>query len=193
MNEVNIFQSSIWLALISVNLYLIWKFVNMSKEMKSHATLGTNDSMKNTLIQSESKCLNNYNFQELSYIIDEIKQEDELKKHYKIQKLMLFFNYPVQEYKTNQNLEIKPSKRENKRKKTADFRNKLLFHHPDLSESEMQLCELIIKEKNCGAIAEVLQLSSGTVRVYKNKLKSKLNLNSSINLNGYLEQLYDIE
>jgi len=84
----------------------------------------------------------------------------------------LFFNYPVQEFKTVQNLEIKTSKRENKRKKIADFRTKLLYHHPDLTDAEIHLVDLIIKEKNCTEIGEILDLTPGTVRVYKNKLKS---------------------
>lgn len=191
MNEVNIFQSSIWLALISINLYLIWRFVNMSKQLKSPATLGSHDSMKSENIQYANKGINAFNFQELSNIIDEIKQEDELKKHYKIQKLMMFFNYPIQEFKTVQNLEIKKSKRENKRKKLADFRTKLLFLHPDLTESEIHLIDLIIQEKSCTEIGEILDHTPGTVRVYKNKLKSKLNLTSVNNLNEYLIDLYE--
>jgi DNA-binding CsgD family transcriptional regulator len=162
----------------------------MSKQLKSPATLGSRDSMKNEIIQYENSGFNGFNFQELSNIIDEIKQEDELKKHYKIQKLMMFFNYPVQEFKTVQNLEIKTSKRENKRKKLADFRTKLLFKHPDLTESEIHLIDLIIQDKSCTEIGEILDLTPGTVRVYKNKLKSKLNLQTSINLNTYLEDLY---
>jgi DNA-binding CsgD family transcriptional regulator len=163
----------------------------MSKQLKSPATLGSRDSMKSEIIQYENKGFNGYNFQELSQIIDEIKQEDELKKHYKIQKLMLFFNYPVQEFKTVQNLEIKTSKRENKRKKIADFRTKLLYHHPDLTDAEIHLVDLIIKEKNCTEIGEILDLTPGTVRVYKNKLKTKLNLTSENNLGVYLIELYE--
>jgi DNA-binding CsgD family transcriptional regulator len=133
--------------------------------------------------------LNAFNFQELSSIIDEIKQEDELKKHYKIQKLMMVFNHPIQEFRNSSNIEIQANKKETKRKK-PDFRTKLLFHHADLTEAEIQLIDLIIKEKNCTEIGEILDLTPGTVRVYKNKLKSKLNLHTSINLNTYLEDLY---
>ena len=188
MNEVNIFQSSIWLALISVNLYLIWKFVNISKELKSPATLGPNNSKKSNKVQTEIKDFNAFNFQELSSIIDEIKQEEDLKKHYKIQKLMMVFNHPIQEFRNSPNIEIQVSKRESKRKK-PDFRTKLLFHHANLTQAEILLCELIIQGKTCNEIAEVLDLSSGTVRVYKNKLKSKLNLSAENNLGEYLINL----
>ena len=188
MNELNIFQSSIWLALISVNLYLIWKFVNMSKELKSPATLGPNNSKKSNKVQTEIKDFNAFNFQELSSIIDEIKQEEDLKKHYKIQKLMMVFNHPIQEFRNNPSIEIQATKRESKRKK-PDFRTKLLLHHANLTQAEILLCELIIQGKTCNEIAEVLDLSSGTVRVYKNKLKSKLNLSTENNLGEYLINL----
>jgi DNA-binding CsgD family transcriptional regulator len=159
----------------------------MSKQLKSPATLGPTNVKKSSKVQTENKDLNAFNFQELSSIIDEIMQEDELKKHYKIQKLMMFFNYPVQEFKTVQNLEIKTSKRENKRKKLADFRTKLLFLHPDLTESEIHLIDLIIKERSCTEIGEILDLTPGTVRVYKNKLKIKLGLSADDNLFEYLK------
>ena len=188
MNEVNIFQSSIWLALISVNLYLIWKFVNMSKELKSPATLGPNNSKKSNKVQTEIKDFNAFNFQELSSIIDEIKQEEDLKKHYKIQKLMMVFNHPIQEFRNSPSIEIQATKREQKRKK-PDFRTKMLTLHSNLTQAELLLCELIILEKTCNEIAEILDLSPGTVRVYKNKLKSKLNLSAENNLGEYLIKL----
>ena len=190
MNEVNIFQSSIWFALISVNLYLIWKVVNMSKELKSPANLGPNNPKKNTKPQTESEDFNAFNFQDLSSIIDEIKQEEDLKKHYKIQKLMMAFNHTVQEFRNSPNIEIQATKREPKCKK-SDFKTKLLILHSNLTQSEILLCELIILEKSCNEIAEILDLSSGTVRVYKNKLKSKLNLSAKNNLGEYLMNLDD--
>jgi DNA-binding CsgD family transcriptional regulator len=162
----------------------------MSKEPKTPATIGTSNVKKSSKVHSENKGLNALNFQELSSIIDEIKQEEDLKKHYKIQKLMMVFNRPIQEFRNSPNIEFQATKKETKRKK-PDFRTKLQFHHANLTQAEILLCELIILEKSCNEIAEILELSPGTVRVYKNKLKSKLNLTSENNLGEYLINLDD--
>lgn len=192
MNDVNFLQSSIWMVLISINLFLIWKFVSMNKELKSPINLGAGKQNEPNSSQIVLTTKSQFNFQELNSIIDEIKEEEDLKKHYKIQKLMMIFDHPVQSLKSTPNIEIQSVKKEIKRKK-PDFRTKLLFHHPDLTEPELLLCELIIKEKSCSEIAEKLDLSNGTVRVYKNKLKTKLSLSSNINLNGYLGDLNEFD
>jgi DNA-binding CsgD family transcriptional regulator len=55
------------------------------------------------------------------------------------------------------------------------------------------LCELIITKKSITEISEIMKLASGTVRVYKTKLKLKLNLSHENSLKDYLNKLYEMK
>jgi hypothetical protein len=35
MNEINIFQSSVWFALIALNAFFIWKYIHLNKTLKT--------------------------------------------------------------------------------------------------------------------------------------------------------------
>ena len=185
MNEIILFQSSIWLLLIALNTYFILKYVSVKKQLLSTQLTVQVNKEKKVEKTKINPTLNSIKIKELSAVIDEIKKEEDLKKHFKIQKLMMVLNNPIQEFSQTQNFEIQSKKRESKRQK-PDFRTKLLSHHFDLTDAELNLSELIIQEKSCGEIAEILDLKTGTVRVYKNKLKSKLNLSTENNLGQYL-------
>jgi DNA-binding CsgD family transcriptional regulator len=129
---------------------------------------------------------------ELSNLKEETKKESDLAQHYKIQQLVAFFktsNLPI----TNtfeKPIEItEPTLTVKSRK----FKKKLLSIHPDLTEQELWLCELIITKKSITEISEIMKLASGTVRVYKTKLKLKLNLSQESSLKAYLIKLYEMK
>jgi DNA-binding CsgD family transcriptional regulator len=77
--------------------------------------------------------------------------------------------------------------------KNRNLKKKLLSIHPNLTEQELWLCELIIYKKSITEISEVMKLAAGTVRVYKTILKLKLNLSQESSLKAYLIKLYEME
>jgi DNA-binding CsgD family transcriptional regulator len=129
---------------------------------------------------------------ELSNLKEETKKESDLAQHTEIQQLVAFFktsNLPI----TNtfeKPIEItEPTLTVKSRK----FKKKLLSIHPDLTEQELWLCELIIYKKSITEISEIMKLAAGTVRVYKTKLKLKLNLSLENSLKTYLIKLYEMK
>lgn len=65
----------------------------------------------------------------------------------------------------------------------------LQSRHESLNEHEIELCIYVYEGKSCLEIAEMTGLTSGSVRVYKNKLKMKLNLPRKVTLSQYLATL----
>jgi tetratricopeptide (TPR) repeat protein/DNA-binding CsgD family transcriptional regulator len=66
------------------------------------------------------------------------------------------------------------------------FFKKIKDKHPDVSEQELMLCSYFRLNLNSKEIAQLTNMTSGTIRVYKTKLKSKLGLDSEQNLESYL-------
>lgn len=69
------------------------------------------------------------------------------------------------------------------------FSASILTHHPYLTEKELRLCYYIKLNLDSKEIAAIEGLTQGSVRVYKTKLKSKLNLKPIENLTNYLNKL----
>ena len=70
---------------------------------------------------------------------------------------------------------------------TSPFINKLSIAYKNLSPRELQVAALIKQGKSSKDIADLLNLSVGTVNAYRNSIREKLNLVSSeTNLRSYL-------
>ena len=70
---------------------------------------------------------------------------------------------------------------------TSPFINKLSIAYKNLSPRELQVAALIKQGKSFKDIADLLNLSVGTVNAYRNSIREKLNLVSSeTNLRSYL-------
>ena len=182
----------IWLILLFFNLFLIWKYLIKSQKPKLISSLNS-DKVDSSFIDDDFEIPHQQNqLHELSNLKEETKKESDLAQHYKIQQLVAFFktsNLPI----TNtfeKPIEItEPTLTVKSRK----FKKKLLSIHPDLTEQELWLCELIITKKSITEISEIMKLASGTVRVYKTKLKLKLNLSQENSLKDYLNKLYEMK
>ena len=66
------------------------------------------------------------------------------------------------------------------------FQRELERLHPELSFQERTLCTYFRLHLSSKEIAVIEGITSGTVRVYKNKIKHKMGLNSEESLNEYL-------
>ena len=141
--------------------------------------------------------------QELSNLIKEIGHEADLAEHHKIQQLYAFFqtsNFPLTNSFEKPIEVVEPTSKKpidvpelTLEEKSRKFKKKLLSIHPDLTEQELWLSELIILEKSIFEISEIMRLAEGTVRVYKTKLKLKLNLSHENNLKVYLNKLIEMK
>lgn len=194
MNEFNIFQSSVWLALIVLNAFFIWKYVILHKAIKTQTT--TNSSVPDRKVEvktiSTQPPLNDFDIKELSDIIEDIKKEEEISKKDSIQRLMYFAKYVVDPINKNYKNLQSEFKLDPKRIK-KQIKQTLLDRYPDLSEQEILLCTYIVNGISTAEISLLLKLSNGTVRVYKNKLKTKLNVTNGISIRNFLDTILDLE
>lgn len=65
----------------------------------------------------------------------------------------------------------------------------LKHKHPNLNEQELRYCTYFRMNLNSKEIAALCNMTSGTIRVYKTKIKSKIGLELENNLNHYLISL----
>ncbi len=70
-----------------------------------------------------------------------------------------------------------------------DIGVKIKEKHPDLSQTEVQMCSYFINELSAKEIGLLLNISDISVRVAKNKIKKKIGLSKDENLNEYLQSL----
>lgn len=66
------------------------------------------------------------------------------------------------------------------------FFTKIKQKHPQISDQDLLLCSYFRLNLNSKEIAQLTNMTSGTIRVYKTKLKAKLGLNTEHNLETYL-------
>lgn len=69
------------------------------------------------------------------------------------------------------------------------FKENLKVAHPDLTKSDIEFCLLLRMNLASKDIAAIRNKSYGTVRVYKNRLKNKLNLSEKTSISDYLKSL----
>lgn len=69
------------------------------------------------------------------------------------------------------------------------FKQNLKLAHPDLTKSDIEFCLLLRMNLASKDIAAIRNKSYGTVRVYKNRLKNKLNLSEKTSISDYLKSL----
>jgi DNA-binding CsgD family transcriptional regulator len=193
----------IWLILLFFNLFLIWKYLIKSQKPKLTSSLNS-DKVDSSFIDDDFEIpLQQNQLQELSNLKEETKKESDLAQHTEIQQLVAFFktsNLPITNTFEKPIEVVEPASKKpievsgpTFKVKNRNLRKKLLSIHPDLTEQELWLCELIITKKSITEISEIMKLAEGTVRVYKTKLKLKLNLSHENSLKAYLNKLYEMK
>ena len=70
-----------------------------------------------------------------------------------------------------------------------NFKTKLVQTHPSLSKLEIELCSLIFLNLSNKEIATYRNITPESVKVFKNRLRKKLNLQSEVNISSYLTLL----
>jgi len=81
----------IWLILLFFNLFLMWKYLIKSQKPKLISSLNT-AKVDSSFIDDNFEIPHQQNqLQELSNLMEEIKNESDLAQHYKIQQLFAFF------------------------------------------------------------------------------------------------------
>ena len=78
-------------------------------------------------------------------------------------------------------LQIEESSEENKK-----FKRNLLEKHPNLSKHEVNFCTYFRMNLSSKEIANLNNMTDGTIRVYKTKIKSKIGLSQEQKLSDYL-------
>ena len=193
----------IWSILLFFNLFLIWKYLIKSYKPELTSSLNS-DKVDSSFIDDNFEIPHQQNqLQELSNLLEEIGHEADLAEHQKIQQLFAFFktsNLPITNTFEKPIEVVEPASKKpievsgpTFKVKNRNLRKKLLSIHLDLTEQELWLSELIILEKSIFEISEIMKLAEGTVRVYKTKLKLKLNLSQESSLKAYLIKLYEMK
>ncbi|MNY00735.1 hypothetical protein D3C86_1332430 [compost metagenome] len=71
----------------------------------------------------------------------------------------------------------------------GQFYDTLLKMHPDLSKSEVKLCSLVRLELSNKEIALIKNVTPESIKIFKNRLKRKLNITSAHSLKEYLKTI----
>jgi len=71
----------------------------------------------------------------------------------------------------------------------SDFQRLLIEKHPNLTNSELKLCHLILLDTDCKSIASNLHVNEASVRVSRSRLRKKLKLEREENIRNYLLKL----
>ena len=192
MNEINILQLSVWFALIALNSFFIWKYIHLNKTLKTQKPVIHTFTEKKVENKKSESTLNNTNIQELSEIIKDIKKEDELNKIESVQRLLYYGKYVLDPITKKQTKLLEDYKLNPNRVK-KQVKERLLENFPELSEKEILMCTYIVNGISSKEIGALLKLSNGTVRVYKNKLKTKLKVPSGFSLKQHLDIFIDEE
>ncbi len=73
--------------------------------------------------------------------------------------------------------------------KENQFFNALLEIHPELTSNELKLCSMLLNNMSTKEIAENTICTPDSVKVFRSRLRKKLNLDRSINLISYLKEI----
>ena len=172
-----------WLLLIALNVFMGWKYLSLNRTLKISNIQNDNALNSENFNDKFQKAIKHQNFQELSIIIEDISKEEQLTQHQKIKKLVDYFHQPI-DSKMDVKVEVK-----GKKYKINTFQSKIQTLHPTLTDQEIMLCCYVLQNRSCNEIALMLGLTSGTVRVYKNKLKTKLGLSFENSLHDYIQKI----
>lgn len=120
---------------------------------------------------------------QLSTMLTDIFQEPHLLQNSKVKKLRKFIQKKV-DTKMLYRSELSTFK-------TSEdaFKKRLLEKHFNLTEQDVEFCKYVIQKKTIAEISLLTDLTEGTVRVYKNRLKIKLNLPSNERISTYLSNI----
>ena len=192
MIEINILHLSVWFELIALNSFFIWKYIHLNKTLKTQKPVIHTFTEKKVENKKSESTLNNTNIQELSEIIKDIKKEDELNKIESVQRLLYYGKYVLDPI-TKKQFKLLEDYKLNPNRVKKQVKERLLENFPELSEKEILMCTYIVNGISSKEIGALLKLSNGTVRVYKNKLKTKLKVPSGFSLKQHLDIFIDEE
>ena len=71
----------------------------------------------------------------------------------------------------------------------VNFKQQFLQLHPDITPAELRVCCLLRSGLSSKETASVLSISTGSIEVYRHRIRKKLKLNSKSNLVSYLSSL----
>lgn len=204
MEQLNIkseFVQLVGLMLLwTLNVFLVYKYALSNKRTQTFSNMDNN--LNNNKFQVNMPEMEDYQLDELGNVIEEIKRESHIIGNQKIGNLCLFLQNAVlksdkkeinevNSEEINKKLKNKVTKKPKLIKSaTAIFESRLKVHHDILNQNDVDSCLLVIQKKSSNELAELMNLTSGTVRVYKNKLKTKLGLSADDDLYEYLMSIY---
>ena len=70
-----------------------------------------------------------------------------------------------------------------------NFKTILIQLHPNLNKSDIELCSLLKLNLSNKEIAAHKNVTDDSIKIFKNRLKKKLNLNTDQNLNSYISKV----
>ena len=70
-----------------------------------------------------------------------------------------------------------------------NFKTNLIQLHPNLNKSDIELCSLLKLNLSNKEIAAHKNVTDDSIKIFKNRLKKKLNLNTDQNLNSYISKV----
>lgn len=77
----------------------------------------------------------------------------------------------------------------NNNQEYKEIKTKIAERHPSLSTNELQYCVYFSKKLSSKEIAIIENITPASVRVFKNRIKNKLNLDANTNLEDYLSEI----
>ncbi|MBU3660326.1 MAG: hypothetical protein FGM14_10675 [Flavobacteriales bacterium] len=140
------------------------------------------ETMKTENIQKLNSNFLFLKINEFTNVIEQIKQESSLIGNEKIGNLCLILQKLV--------LKKEKTKTAHKPISIKIFKKRISQIHSNLNDTEILFFLLIIQQTSINDIATLTGLTSGTVRVYKVKLKSKLGLKPKEKIVDYLLKVY---
>ncbi len=185
--EMNLVQALLWLTCICMVFVVvfIWSRKGLNNT-KASTTKKDEDSFENfnlaPLVSTFSE-LDEIEKVQLSTMLTDIFQEPQLLQNSKVKKLRKFI-----QKKVDSKMLYKSELSSYKTSEDA-FKKRLLEKHVNLTEQDVEFCKYVIQKKSIAEISLLTDLTEGTVRVYKNRLKMKLNLASNERISTYLSTI----
>ncbi len=128
----------------------------------------------------------NKNIEYESLIIDKLRQITQLKN----QNISAEISTLIAELKQKQHIDKRAEDLAiESQNLLAGFRYELQQKHPDLNKSDIQLCYLLRLELSNKEIAVIKNVAPTSMKIFKNRLKHKLGLDSEDSLTDYLKSI----
>lgn len=183
--EMNLVQIMLWLTcfLMVFVVAFIWLRKRLSKLETKPAEDDNFDNFNLTPLITTFSELDDIEKVQLTTMLTEIFHEPQLIQNHKVKKLRKFIQKKVDTKM------LYKSELSNYKTSEDAFKKRLLEKHFNLTEQDVEFCKYVIQKKSIAEISLLTDLTEGTVRVYKNRLKMKLNLASNERISTYLSNI----